>query len=142
MVLSGRGDAVLLLADTRTGAATVAIERHALRGVLGPADISVLANSEVTAVGERERGAADIQSSVLAVDGRQVVAVTYSRVGIKGREYCVTYAVPLGETMFRVVANAMFRVVANVTEKERPRFAPLFGHIAASVQTPPAVSAR
>jgi hypothetical protein len=134
MVLSGRGDAVLLLADTRTGAATVAIERHALRGVLGPADISVLANSEVTAVGERERGAADIQSSVLAVDGRQVVAVTYSRVGIKGREYCVTYAVPLGETMFRVVAN--------VTEKERPRFAPLFGHIAASVQTPPAVSAR
>lgn len=128
-VLSGRGDAVLMIAENRTGAALIVIERQPLRGAFGPADMPDLAKAEIDKVLERERGAIDVRQQVLEIDKRQVVTVSFLRPGIKGQERFVQYTIPIGETLYRVTCS--------VVEKELPRYAPIFGHIAASLQIPP-----
>jgi len=125
-VLSGVGDATLTLVENRSGSAFVLVERVALRTAFAPEAIPALAQQEAATIKQRNAAATNIRHQVLEADKRHVVVVQYSRTGVKGPEQVVHYAAPIGETMYRVTCV--------VVEKEYARYAPIFGHIAASVQ--------
>jgi hypothetical protein len=124
MVLPSSGSLVLALVS-RKGDAVVLVERSALRQALEAEDITDLfAQIEVEAIKERYPKAADVQSKVLDLGGRRLVAVQYSRPGVLGSERVRQYSVPVGRQLYRVTcisSAAQFAV-----------YDPVFSHIGAS----------
>jgi hypothetical protein len=124
MVLPSSGSLVLALVS-RKGDAVVLVERSALRQALEAEDITDLfAQIEVEAIKERHPKAADVQSKVLDLGGRRLVAVQYSRPGVLGSERVRQYSVPVGRELYRVTcisSAAQFAV-----------YDPVFSHIGAS----------
>jgi hypothetical protein len=124
MVLPSSGSLVLALAS-RKGDAVVLVERSALRQALEAEDITDLfAQIEVDAIKERYPKAADIQSKVLDLGARRLVAVQYLRQGVLGSERVRQYSVPVGTQLYRVTcisSAAQFAV-----------YDPVLSHIAAS----------
>jgi hypothetical protein len=125
-VALGFGEAVLTIVENKTGSAFATVERVVLRGAFAPEEMAGAAEREASTVKQRYPAAAGVRHQVLTVDKRQVIVVQYGRTGVKGPEQVVHYAVPIGETLYRVTCT--------VVEKEYPRYAAIFGHIAASVQ--------
>jgi len=124
MVLPSSGSLVLALAS-RKGDAVVLVERSALRQALAAEDITDLfAQFEVDAIKEWHPKAADIQSKVLDLGARRLVAVQYARPGVLGSERVRQYSVPVGRQLYRVTcisSAAQFAV-----------YDPVFSHIGAS----------
>lgn len=132
-ILPGPAGAVLVIAESRRGDALVVIERLRLRAALAPDEMATAADREAGAVKTREPEATDLRQQVLEIEKRHAIVVQYGRTGIKGREQVVHYAIPIGEVLYRVICIAL--------DKEAPKYAPIFGHIAASIQ-PSAVPAK
>jgi hypothetical protein len=124
MVLPSSGSLVLALAS-RKGDAVVLVERSALRQALEAEDITDLfAQIEVEAIKERHPKATDVQSKVLDLGDRRLVAVQYTRPGVLGSERVRQYSVPVGRQLYRVTcisSAAQFAV-----------YDPVFSHIGAS----------
>jgi hypothetical protein len=124
MVLPSSGSLVLALAS-RKGDAVVLVERSTLRQALEAEDITDLfAQLEVDAIKERHPKAADVQSKVLDLGARRLVAVQYTRPGVLGSERVRQYSVPVGRLLYRVTcisSAAQFAV-----------YDPVFSHICGS----------
>jgi len=126
-VLPGAGEAVLMIVENKTGSAFALVERVALRGgAFTPQEMPAAAEREAATVKQRHPAASGVRHQVLQVDKRQVIVVQYTRTGVKGPEQIVHYAVPIGETLYRITCT--------IVDTEYARYAPIFGHIAASVQ--------
>jgi hypothetical protein len=124
MVLPSSGSLVLALAS-RKGDAVVLVERSALRQALEAEDITDLfAQIEVETIRERYPKAADVQSKILDLGARRLVAVQYGRSGVLGPERVRQYSVPIGQQLYRVTCISRAAVFAV--------YDPVFSHIAAS----------
>ena len=124
MVLPSSGSLVLALAS-RKGDAVVLVERSALRQALAAEDITDLfAQFEVDAIKEWHPKAADIQSKVLDLGARRLVAVQYARPGVLGSERVRQYSVPVGRQLYRVTCISSAAQFA--------AYDPVFSHIGAS----------
>jgi hypothetical protein len=125
-VLSGVGEAVLMIVENKTGSAFATVERVQLRGgAFTPQEMPAAADREAATVKQRNPAAAGLRHQVMSADNRQVIVVQYARTGVRGPEQMVHYAIPIGETLYRVTCS--------IVEKEYARYAPICGHIAASV---------
>jgi hypothetical protein len=128
-LIPGHPGSVLTLADTKTGNASVIVERIALRGALSPENYVFAAQAEAETIRERQPGATNVQQQVFDASGRRFVVVQYVRPGIKGPEQVVLYAFPIGATLYRVMCGAV--------QTDFGKYAIIFGHIAASFHSPP-----
>lgn len=126
-LVSGGTVAVVTLA-AKSGQAAVVVEQTRLNQAMAQEDITNLfALLEADAVKERQPAAADVQAKLVAVDGRRLVIVTYSRRGVAGPERVRQYSIPTGSDLFRLTCSA--------AAPEFPRYEPVFAHVAATFAT-------
>jgi hypothetical protein len=123
-VVPGHPDTVMTMVDTRTGKAAIIVERITLRAALTPDEISASANDEVRTLRQRQPEATNIQQGVQDADGRRFITVQYVRPGLQGPEQVIVYTFPLGTTMYRLMTSAV--------QSDYSKFAPVFGHMAAT----------
>jgi hypothetical protein len=128
-LLSGPAGAVLAIAEYKKGEALVVIERLTLTEALSSDDMPPLADRETRRIKEREPGAGDLTQQVREADQRRIIILEYTRLGIQGPERVVQYIIPQG--------NALYRVVCTVVASQAAKYAPMFGHIAASIEPAP-----
>lgn len=133
-VLPGPPGSVVALGEYKKGEALVVVERVTLTEALASDEMAQVADREARIVKEREPGAAGLSQRVLDADTRKVIVLEYTRSGIQGPERVVQYVIPQGA--------ALYRVVCMVVASQEAKYAPLFGHIAASIEPAPPKPAK
>lgn len=128
MLLPSAGSLALVVAS-RKGDAMVVVERSVLRQPLEPSDITDLfAQLESDSIREKQK-VLDVQSRVIEVGDRKLVAVQYQRTGALGAERVRQYSVPAGTNLYRVVCIS--------SAAQFLAYDPLFAHMAASFAATP-----
>src|SRR5207253_10372146 len=69
-LLPGQADVIMTIAEVKNGEASVAVERTRLRGALTADDMAVAAESEATAVRDRQPDATNLRQQVIDADNR------------------------------------------------------------------------
>lgn len=128
-VLPGQAHVMAIVAETKNGEASIVLERTALREALTDDDLPTARDSEADTIRESQPNATQLRQQVIKVENRQVIVVQYVKPGISGEEQVVHYAFPIG--------SAMYRVICSSPVKEFAKYAPIFGHVAASLQVAP-----
>ncbi|OFW03946.1 MAG: hypothetical protein A3H96_16005 [Acidobacteria bacterium RIFCSPLOWO2_02_FULL_67_36] len=122
-VVSGAGSIVVVFAQSKSEA-SVAIDHTLLKTALAPEEITQLfADLEVEHVKQRDSGVQGIRTALQTdTDGRRIIVIDYTRVGLKGQEQVRQYSLPFGADLFRLICNAQ---AASFAKHE-----PVFEHMA------------
>jgi len=128
-ILPGQAQVLAIVAETKNGDASIVLERTALREALTDEDLPTARDSEADTIRENQPNATQLRQQVMKVENRQFIVVQYVRPGINGEEQVVHYAFPIG--------SAIYRVICSSPVKEFAKYAPIFGHVAASLQVSP-----
>jgi hypothetical protein len=133
-IVPSHPEAVLTMVDARNGVASIIVERLLLRAALTPEEIAQTGEDEAAGVRERTATAANVQQQVREGDGRTFITVQYAKPGATGPEQVVQYTFPVGTSLYRVICGAV--------QSEFPKYAPVFGHVAATFRAPPTATTK
>ena len=122
----GGGPVVAVLAQRRLEA-IIFIEHARLNQPLAPEDITDLfAELEADRLRQQQPGLAEVETRILDVESRRIVALQYRRVGPKGAEIVRQYSMAEGDDLFRVVCSSL---TARFSQHE-----PVCKHVATTFQ--------
>jgi hypothetical protein len=119
----GVGSVVVVFSDAKAEA-SVALEHARLKQSLEPSEITQLfVDLEVENVKARDAGADGFRTALRTdPDGRRVIAIDFTRTGLKGAERVRQFSLPSGSDLFRVICSA--------APPQFERYAAVFEHMA------------
>ena len=120
------GNTVAVLV-AKKGEATVLVQRVPLEVAISDADMTdVFETLQVEEVTKGQAGVAAVSHAMKTADGRRYLAVSFRRTGVTGPEQVLVYVFNGGTSLYRLVCLAQAGQAA--------KYAPVFGHMAASLK--------
>ena len=128
--LPGVGAVVVVFSDAKAEA-SVALEHARLQQSLEPSEITQLfVDIEVENIKARDAGSEGFRTALRTdPDGRRVIAIDFTRKGLKGVERVRQFSLPSGSDLFRLICSA--------GPQQFDRYAPVFEHMAESFKIGP-----
>jgi hypothetical protein len=124
----GNTAAVLI---SKKGDATVIIQRVPLEVPISEADMTELFEGlQVDEITKGQAGLGALSHAMKAADGRRYLTVSFTRTGAAGPEQVLVYVFNGGSSLYRLVCITL--------PDGRAKYAPVFGHMAATLKVAPA----